>query len=108
MRDKRLASPALKAHTPHPRQPIAESVGMPFREEDISAFGPDDLKILHDVFDLAWRRLLLGGLEVDGDQLAGARRRLARCIMANAKPGQLDVELLLERCVHLFNSGKPQ
>jgi hypothetical protein len=76
---------------------------MPFRHEDISAFGPDDLKILHDVFDLAWRRLLLEGLEVDGDQVAGARRRLAKCIMANAKPGQLDVELLLERCVDLFN-----
>jgi hypothetical protein len=81
---------------------------MPFRQEDTSAFGPDDLKILHDVFDLAWRRLLLEGLEVDGDQVAGARHRLAKCIMANAKPGQLDVELLLERCVDLFNQEAPE
>jgi hypothetical protein len=80
---------------------------MPFRQEDISAFGPDDMKILHDVFDLAWRRLLLEGLEGDDDEVAVARRRLAKCIMANAKPGQLDVELLLERCVDLFNQEAP-
>jgi hypothetical protein len=50
---------------------------MPSVRETISAFGPDDLKILHDVFDRAWRRLLLEGLEGD-DEVAVARRRLAK------------------------------
>ena len=60
---------------------------MPFRNEDTSAFGPEDLEILHDVFDLAWQRLLNEGFEGDDDQLEEARRRLAKCIMANAVPG---------------------
>jgi hypothetical protein len=32
-----------------------------------------------------------------------ARRLLATCIMANAKPGQLDVQLLFEHCRGTFH-----
>ena len=65
-------------------------------------FGPEDLKILHDVFDLSWQRLLFEGLNGSDDQLEAARRHLAKCIMANAKPGDLDAALLFERCLGLF------
>lgn len=75
---------------------------MPFRHEDTSAHGPEDLKILHDVFNLAWQRLLNDGLNGDDDQLEAARCRLAKCIMANATPGKLDVQLLFERCLDFF------
>ena len=75
---------------------------MPFRHVDTSAFGPEDLKILHDVFDLSWQRLLAEGLNGSDDQLEAARRRLAKCIMANATPGNLDVKLLFERCLDFF------
>jgi hypothetical protein len=81
---------------------------MPFRHEDTSAFGPEDLAILHDVFDLAWQRLLADGLDGDNDQLEEARRRLAKCIMEYARPGQLDVPMLLERCLGLFNQPVTQ
>jgi hypothetical protein len=37
---------------------------MPFRNEDTSAFGPEDLKILHDVLDLAWRGFSMRVLRV--------------------------------------------
>jgi hypothetical protein len=77
---------------------------MPFRQEDISAFGPKDLKILHEVFELAWEKLLFEGLDdTDPEECAAARSKLAKCIMANATPGQLDVRMLLERCLYLFN-----
>jgi hypothetical protein len=73
---------------------------MPFRHEDTSAFEPDDLKILHEVFDLAWQRLALVGTD---DEVAEARRRLATCIMTLAKPRALDVPFLLEHCLGQFN-----
>jgi hypothetical protein len=77
---------------------------MPFRHENTSAFGPEDLKILHEVFDLAWQRLVAGGLgRWDDEGRETARRLLATCIMTYAKPGQLDVELLFERCLGAFN-----
>jgi hypothetical protein len=76
---------------------------MPFRHEDTSAFGPEDLKILHDVFDLAWQRLRADSFgDKDGEQVENARSLLATCIMQNAKPGQLDVKLLFERCLSAF------
>ena len=78
---------------------------MPFRHEDTSVFGPEDLAILHEVFELGWQKLLTNGFDGDGDQLAEARRRLAKCIMAHAKPKELDVPLLLERCLAQFNSA---
>jgi hypothetical protein len=77
---------------------------MPFRHEDVSAFGPKELEILHEVFDLAWHRVLANGLDGAGHQ--DARRRLAQCIMAHAKPGKLDVPFLLERCIAQFNEAK--
>ena len=77
--------------------------GMPFRHEDTSAFGPEDLKILHDVFDLAWRRVLADGFgNNNNEEVEDARCFLATCIMTNAKPGQLDVDLLFERCLGAF------
>jgi hypothetical protein len=51
---------------------------MPFRHVDTSGFGPEDLKILHDVFDLSWQRLLNDGLESDDNQVEEARRRLGK------------------------------
>ena len=77
---------------------------MPFRHEDVSAFGPEELRILRDVFDLAWQRLLADGLDGRGDD--DDRRRLAKCIMAHAKPGNLDVTLMLERCIAQFYDAK--
>jgi hypothetical protein len=74
---------------------------MPFRHVDM-AFGPEDLKILHDVFGLAWQRLLNDGLEGDDNQVEEARRRLAKCIMANAEPERLDVKMLFEKCLARF------
>ena len=77
---------------------------MPFRNEDTSAYGPEDLKILHEVFDLAWERLRAPGYGGKNDEeVAVARRLLAKCIMTNAKPGQLDVPLLFERCLGAFH-----
>jgi hypothetical protein len=76
---------------------------MPFRDEDTSAFGPEDLKILHEVFDLAWQRLVADGFGSRTDEeVETTRRLLARCIMTLAKPGQLDVDLLFERCLGAF------
>jgi hypothetical protein len=77
---------------------------MPFRHEDTSAFGPEDLKILHDVFELAWRRVLADGFgDNNYEDVEKARRLLATCIMANAKAGELDVEMLFERCIGTFH-----
>ena len=77
---------------------------MPFRHENTSAFGPEDLKILHEVFDLAWQRLFADGFRGKDDEgVNNARRILATCIMANAKPGQLDVQPLFERCLGAFH-----
>jgi hypothetical protein len=81
----------------------AREASMPFRHEDTSAFGPEDLKILHEVFDLAWRRILADGFDTNNyEEVENARRLLATCIMTNAKPGQLDVDLLFERCLGAF------
>jgi hypothetical protein len=77
---------------------------MPFPHEDTSAFEPDDLAILNDVFDLAWQRLLADGLHGHGDE--DDRRSLAKCIMAHAKPGNLDVTFLLDHCVVQFKEAK--
>ena len=55
---------------------------MSFRSEDISAFGPEELTVLHAVFDLAWQRILDDGF--DGTDALDARRQLAKCIMAHA------------------------
>jgi hypothetical protein len=76
---------------------------MPFRHEDTTAFGPEDLKILHATFfELARQRLRMNGFDGEEDE---GRRRLAKCIMAFAKPGELDVPFLLQHCVALFKEG---
>ena len=77
---------------------------MPFRHEDMSAFGPEDLKILHEVFDLAWQRLAGSYRGKEDEEVEAARLLLARCIMTYAKPRQLDVDLLFERCLGAFRS----
>jgi hypothetical protein len=80
---------------------------MPFRHEDISAFGPDDLTILYQAFNLAWQRLLDDGLAGDKDQLEEARRRLATCIVVHARRRQsLQANDLIETCLVVFNRGK--
>jgi hypothetical protein len=85
----------------------ARAAHMPFRHENTSAFGPEDLKILHEVFDLAWQRLLADGLGgTDDEEVNNARRILATCIMTNAKARQLDVQLLFERCLSTFDSRR--
>jgi hypothetical protein len=75
---------------------------MPFRHEDLSAFGPEDLVILHEIFAVAWQKLRVDGIGGDDERIANAKRLLARCIMANAKTGKLDATMLLERCLGQF------
>jgi hypothetical protein len=75
---------------------------MPFRHENTTGFGPDDLALFHEVFELAWQRLIADGLTGDSRQLEEVRRRLASCIMANATPGHLKKDDLVERCIKSF------
>ena len=76
---------------------------MPFRQEDTSAFGPDDLKTLHEVFERVWERLRAEGYGRGEKEREDARRLLATCIMTYAKPRQLYVEMLFERCLGAFH-----
>jgi len=82
---------------------ICEAEHMPFRHEDTSAFGPDDLKTLHEVFERVWERLRAEGYDKDEKRREEARLLLATCIMTYAKPRQLDVEMLFERCLGAFH-----
>ena len=57
---------------------------MPFRDENTSAFGPDDLDILTAAFNAAWERLATTNGRAGGkDRIELLRRRLA---MRHAEP----------------------
>ena len=50
---------------------------MPFCHEDTSVFGPEDLAILHEVFELGWQSLLtmaLTAMAISLQRLAAAWR----------------------------------
>ena len=68
---------------------------MPFRDENTSAFGPDDLDILTAAFNGAWEQLVTDGRIAGEDQIE-LKKRLATCILACAAPGQLDRAKLTE------------
>lgn len=79
---------------------------MPFRDENISAFGPDDLDILTAAFNAAWEQLATAdGRIASDDQIALLKKRLATCILACATPGQLDRAKLAEDGVKVLFDG---
>ena len=80
---------------------------MPFRDENTSAFGPDDLDILTAAFNAAWEKLATTDGRIAGEDQIELKKRLATCILACATPGQLDRAKLTEDGVKvLFESGR--
>lgn len=70
---------------------------MPFRDENTSAFGPSDLDVFTAAFNAAWEQLAsTKGRIGSEDQVELLRKRLAKCILACATPGQLDRAKLTE------------
>jgi hypothetical protein len=79
---------------------------MPFRDENTSAFGPDDLDILTAAFNAAWEQwATTDGRLASEDQAELLKRRLATCILACATPGQLDRVKLTEESVKVLFDG---
>lgn len=79
---------------------------MPFRDENTSAFGPGDLDILTAAFSAAWEQLATtNGMIASEDQAALLKKRLAKCILACAAPGQLDRAKLTEDGLKAFFDG---
>lgn len=83
---------------------------MPFRDENTSAFGPDDLDILTAAFNAAWEQLATTDGRIAGEDQIELKRRLATCILACATPGQLDRAKLTEDGVKVLFDGleRPQ
>ena len=69
---------------------------MPFRDENTSAFGPDDLDILTAAFNAAWEQLATTDGRIASEDQIELKKRLATCILACATPGQLDRAKLTE------------
>jgi hypothetical protein len=79
---------------------------MPFRDENTSAFGPDDLDILTAAFNAAWEQLATTNSTIASeDQAELLKKRLATCILACATPGQLDRARLTEDGLKVFFDG---
>jgi hypothetical protein len=79
---------------------------MPFRDENTSAFGPGDLDILTAAFNAAWEQLATtNGRIASEDQVKVLKKRLAKCILACATPGQLDRTKLTEDGLKVFFDG---
>lgn len=79
---------------------------MPFRDENTSAFGPADLDILTEAFNAAWEQLATTNATIAGeDQVELLKKRLARCILACATPGQLDRAKLTKDGLKVFFDG---
>jgi hypothetical protein len=79
---------------------------MPFRDENTSAFGPDDLDILTAAFNTAWEQLATtNGTIASEDQAELLKKRLATCILACATPGQLDQAKLTETGLKVLYDG---
>ena len=78
---------------------------MPFRDENTSAFGPDDLDILTAAFNAAWEKLDTTDGRIAGEDQIELKKRLATCILACATPGQLDRAKLTEDGVKVLFDG---
>jgi hypothetical protein len=79
---------------------------MPFRDENTSAFGPDDLDILTAAFKAAWAQVATtDGRTGSEDQIELLKKRLATCILACATPGQLDRAKLAEDGLKVLFDG---
>jgi hypothetical protein len=79
---------------------------MPFRDENTSAFGPDDLDILTAAFNAAWEQLPTTDSRIGSeDQIELLKKRLATCILACATPGQLDRAKLTEAGLKVLFDG---
>ncbi len=83
---------------------------MPFRDENTSAFGPDDLDILTAAFNAAWEQLATTDGRIASEDQIELKKRLATCILACATPGQLDRAKLTEDGVKVLFDGleRPQ
>jgi hypothetical protein len=80
---------------------------MPFRDENTSAFGPDDLDIITAAFNAAWEQLATTDGRLGSEDQIELKKRLATCILACATPGQLDrVKLTKEGLKVLFDRAK--
>jgi len=79
---------------------------IPFRDQNTSAFGPDDLDILTAAFNAAWEQLAItDGRLASEDQIELLKKRLATCILACATPGQLDRAKLTEDGLKVLFDG---
>jgi hypothetical protein len=78
---------------------------MPFRDENTSAFGPDDLDILTAAFNAAWEQLTTTDGRIASEDQIELKKRLATCILACATSGQLDRAKLTEDGVKEFLYG---
>jgi hypothetical protein len=78
---------------------------MPFRDENTSAFGPDDLDILTAAFNGAWEQLATDCRIANEDQIELLKKRLATCILACATPGRLDRAKLAEDGLKVLFDG---
>jgi len=79
---------------------------MPFRDENTSAFGPDDLDVLTAAFNAAWEQLVTTDGRIGSeDQAELLKKRLATCILACAAPGQLDRAKLTEDGLKVLFDG---
>jgi hypothetical protein len=68
---------------------------MPFRNEPVDGFAPEDLTILTQAFNAAWQQLVATGVKLNGDvQTIQLKTQLAHAIMADAIPGACNVEKL--------------
>lgn len=81
---------------------------MPFRDENTSAFGPDDLDILTAAFNAAWQQLATTDGRIGSeDQIELLKKRLATSILACATPDQLDrAKLTEDGLTVLFDGGE--
>jgi hypothetical protein len=78
---------------------------MPFRDENTSAFGPDDLDILTAAFNAAWEQLATADGRIASEDHIELKKRLATGILACATPGQLDRAKLIEDGVKVLFHG---
>jgi len=79
---------------------------MPFRDENTSAFGPDDLDILTAAFNAAWEQLATTDGRIGSeDQIELRKKRLATCILVCAMPGRLDRAKLTEAGLKVLFDG---
>ena len=67
-----------------------------------SSFDPETIEILAAAFDKAWQRLAASGSSIAKDETA-AREKLAKNIIAAARTGLRDKDILIERALAGLN-----